>query len=82
MSRPLRDYFFEHVRPIVEKALRDNDRASWPLIIVHFDVKDNQPALLHAIWDLLGEYESWITTAPVTADPHVSLSWTSNRFWC
>jgi hypothetical protein len=67
----LRDHFFEHVRPIVEKALRDNDRASWPLIIVHFDVKDNQPALLHATWDLLGEYESWITTAPVTADPHV-----------
>ena len=67
----LRDYFFEHVRPIVEKALRDNNRASWPLIIVHFDVKDNQAALLHATWDLLGEYESWITTAPVTGDPHV-----------
>ena len=67
----LRDYFFEHVRPIVEKALQDNNRGSWPLIIVHFDVKDTQPALLHATWDLLGEYESWITTAAVTADPHV-----------
>src|SRR5215472_3382797 len=31
----LRDYFFEHVRPRVEKALKENDRAHWPLIIVH-----------------------------------------------
>src|SRR5262245_40873420 len=28
----LQEYFFEHVRPLVEKALRENDRASWPLI--------------------------------------------------
>ncbi len=66
----LRDHFFEHVRPIVEKALRDNDRAHWPLIILHFDFKDNQPVLLRAVWDLLGEYESWITIARQTADPH------------
>ena len=66
----LRDYFFEHVRPIVEKALAQNDRSRWPLIIVHFDVKDNREPLLHAVWDLLGEYESWITTAKKTADAH------------
>ena len=67
----LRDYFFERVRPIVEKALKDNDRARWPIIVVHFDFKDNQPALLHAVWDLLGEYEEWITTAPQTSDPRI-----------
>jgi hypothetical protein len=66
----LRDYFFERVRPIVEKALRDNDRAHWPLIVVHFDFKSLQPELLRAVWDLLGKYEGWITTAPQTADPH------------
>src|ERR1700688_1047633 len=27
----LRQHFFEHVRPIVEKALAENDRARWPL---------------------------------------------------
>jgi len=71
-SEPLlRDYFFERVRPIVEKALADNDRASWPLIVVHFDFKDNQAPLLHAVWDLLGEYSGWITTAAKSADPHV-----------
>jgi hypothetical protein len=67
----LRDHFFEHVRPIVEKALAENDRAHWPIIILHFDFKSLDPALLRAVWDLLGEYESWITTAPQTADPHV-----------
>jgi len=66
----LRDYFFEQVRPRVEQALRENNRAQWPLITVHFDFKDNRPELLRAVWDLLGEYEGWITTAPKTADPH------------
>ena len=65
----LRDYFFERVRPIVEKALAQNDRAHWPVIVLHFDFKDTQAPLLHAVWDLLGEYQAWITTAPKTADP-------------
>ena len=65
----LREYFFEHVRPIVEQALAANDRARWPLIILHFDFKSSEPQVLHAVWDLLGEYESWLTTAPNTARP-------------
>ena len=67
----LRQYFFEHVRPIVEKALAQNNRAQWPLIIVHFDFKDNQAPLLHAVWDLLGEYQDWITTAVKSDDPRL-----------
>jgi hypothetical protein len=66
----LRDHFFEHVRPIVEKALAQNDRAHWPIIILHFDFKSLDPTLLRAVWDLLGEYRDWITTAPQTSDPH------------
>jgi hypothetical protein len=66
----LREYFFERVRPIVEQALKENDRAHWPIIVVHFDFKSVQPELLHAVWDLLGEYEGWITTAAQTTDPH------------
>jgi hypothetical protein len=65
----LREYFFEHVRPIVEKALAENNRASWPLIIVHFDFKSDGSDLLNAVWELLGEYESWITTARKGANP-------------
>jgi hypothetical protein len=68
-SEPLlRDYFFERVRPIVEKALAENDRSHWPLIILHFDFKSTEAPLLHAVWNLLGEYEGWITTAVKTAD--------------
>jgi hypothetical protein len=32
--------------------------------------KDVRPELLHAVWDVLGTYESWITTVPKTADPN------------
>jgi hypothetical protein len=70
-SEPLlRDYFFERVRPIVEKAIADDDRGHWPLIVLHFDFKSTEAPLLHAVWNLLGEYESWITTADKTADPN------------
>lgn len=66
----LRAYFFEHVRPLIEKALAENQKAQWPLIVVHFDFKDNQAPLLHAVWELLGEYEGWMTTAVKGSDPH------------
>jgi hypothetical protein len=66
----LRQYFFERVRPIIEKALAENDRARWPLIVLHFDFKALDPQLLRAVWDLVGEYQSWISTAPQTSDPH------------
>ena len=70
-SEPLeREYFFERVRPLIEKQLAGGDQSKWPLNILHFDFKDNQAALLHAVWDLLGEYDTWITTAPKGADPH------------
>lgn len=65
----LRTHFFERVRPIVERALKENDRARWPLIVVHFDLKTTTPPILRAVWDLLGQYEGWITTAEKSADP-------------
>ncbi len=66
----LKDYFFEQVRPVVEKIVKENKQDQWPLIVLHFDFKDNQPALLEAVWRLLGEYEPWISTAVKTSDPH------------
>jgi hypothetical protein len=66
----LRTHFFERVRPLMEKALAENKRSEWPLIIVHFDFKDNQAQLLHAVWQLLGEYQGWMTTAVKGSDPH------------
>jgi hypothetical protein len=64
-----RQYFFERVRPIIEEQLAHGDRSKWPIIVLHFDFKDNQTPLLRAVWDLLGNYEGWITTAPKSADP-------------
>jgi hypothetical protein len=64
----LRDYFFERVRPIMEKALQDNDQDKWPLIVLHFDFKDNSTPLLRAVWNLLQQYDGWYSTAVKTAD--------------
>ncbi len=46
----LHDYFFEQVRPVIEKAIAQNKQNEWPLIVLHFDFKDNQPAILNAVW--------------------------------
>src|SRR5215467_13619141 len=66
----LRRYFFERVRPIVEASLVANERDRWPLVILHFDFKSNEPTLLRAVRDLLGTYEAWLTTAPKSANPN------------
>lgn len=67
----LREHFFERVRPLIEKALKENKRSTWPLIVLHFDFKDNRPELLRAVWEQLGEYEPWMTTAVQGKDPSV-----------
>jgi hypothetical protein len=66
----LRPHSFERIRSIIEKALAENDRARWPLILLHFDFKSLEPKLLRAVWAELGDYQEWITTAPRTPDPH------------
>jgi len=65
----LRAHFFERVRPFIEDALKKNDRKQWPLIVLHFDFKGKEEPLFRAVWDLLGEYEGWITTAKKGSDP-------------
>ncbi|MFP5378352.1 MAG: CehA/McbA family metallohydrolase, partial [Vicinamibacteria bacterium] len=65
----LRDHFFERIRPVVERALAEGDRTQWPLVTLNLDLKTNEPEHHRALWDLLGEYEAWLTTAVRTADP-------------
>ncbi|HEX4748260.1 MAG TPA: hypothetical protein VH302_01855 [Bryobacteraceae bacterium] len=65
-----RQYFFQRVRPIIENELAHGDPAKWPVIVLHFDFKDNQTPLLEAVWKLLGDYEPWISTAVKSDDPH------------
>jgi len=66
----MRDYFFERVRPIVEKALREGNRRSWPVITLNLDLKSEEPEHVAAIWNLLTEYRDWISTATRLADIH------------
>ena len=65
-------YFFQRIRPIMERALAEQRRDTWPLVVLNLDFKQNDPALLDAVYTLLGRYESWLTTAPRTATPEVA----------
>src|SRR3954462_5485183 len=60
----MREYFFERIRPIVEKALQENRRDDWPIITLNLDFKSDEPEHHAAVWKLLGEYETWLGTAP------------------
>jgi hypothetical protein len=59
----LREYFFERIRPLVERALREDRRDTWPIITLNLDLKTEEPEHLAAIWTLLNEYKPWLTTA-------------------
>ncbi len=59
----MREYFFERVRSIVENELESGDRGRWPVIVLNLDFKSDEPEHHRAVWQLLGEYESWLTTA-------------------
>ena len=65
----LREQFFERVRPIVEGALAGGESSNWPLITLNLDFKTEEPEHLAAIWQLLGEYEPWLSTAARGSDP-------------
>lgn len=64
----LEDYFFKQVSPVVTKMIAEGKRDQWPLIVLHFDFKDNQTALLQGVWQVLGQHEEWLSTAVKTSD--------------
>lgn len=64
-------YFFDRVRPIVERALRDGNHGDWPIITLNLDFKDNKPEHLAAVRALLLKYRSRITEAPKGTDPAI-----------
>ena len=63
---------FEKIRPIMEHALAEPSRDTWPLIVLNLDFKQNDAPLLDAVYTLLGKYEAWLTTAPRTLTPDVA----------
>ena len=64
----LEAHFFDRVRPLMQRALAENRRDSWPVMVLHLDFKTNEPAHHQAIWELLGRHEAWLTTAERAAD--------------
>jgi hypothetical protein len=64
-------YFFEKVKPLMEKALAENRRADWPLITLNLDFKTNEPEHHAFVLALLHKYEAWLTTAVRTSTPGV-----------
>jgi hypothetical protein len=64
----MREHFFERIRPLVERALREQKRDTWPIITLNLDIKTEEPEHLAAIWSLLNAYRDWLTTAPRRPD--------------
>ncbi len=54
----LESYFFERVRPLMEKALKEERRDTWPLMVLHLDFKTNEPAHHQAILGAAGPSRS------------------------
>jgi hypothetical protein len=63
----LDQYFFQRVSPLIEQALRDDRRETWPVLVLNLDFKTDEPEHHRAVWELLGRYESWLCTAQRTA---------------
>ena len=65
----LANWFFEKVRPVVEKALKEGRPDQWPLLTLNLnDLRDNDPKFFTALWKLIGHYESWLCTARKTSE--------------
>jgi hypothetical protein len=64
----LNKYFFDKVRPLMERALAAGPTPEWPVVILHLDFKSNEREHHRAVWDLLKQHRSWLTTAAVSAD--------------
>jgi hypothetical protein len=77
----LRVYFFERIRPVIEKALRDGNQGDWPLVTLNLDFKSNEPEHHAAVWALLGEYESWLCTAERVEDGHKMMPLLVRPLW-
>ena len=65
----LERHFFERVRPFLEQSLARGDRERWPLLVLSLDFKTNEPEHHRAVWDLLGRYERFLTTAVKANEP-------------
>jgi hypothetical protein len=64
----LREYFLERIRPLMEQALKDNERSQWPLVTLNLDFKSDEPEHLAAVWHIFDDYQEWLSTAERVTD--------------
>ena len=64
----MQQYFFERIRPIMEKALQEGNHGDWPLITLNLDFKSDEAAHHAAVLKLLKQYQDWICTAERVSD--------------
>jgi hypothetical protein len=60
-------YFFERVRPLVEKALQDGP-ARWPVLYLHFNFKTTEREHVQHVLQTLMQYKLWLSSATRNAD--------------
>jgi glycerophosphoryl diester phosphodiesterase len=63
----LEEYFLRRIRPVLEQAVRDQRRETWPVITLNLDFKTNEPEHHQAVLDLLRRYELYLVSARRTA---------------
>jgi len=68
----LEEYFFDRVRPLMERELASGQRDRWPVVVLHLDFKTNEREHHRAVWDLLRRHGSWLTTAKANGDSATS----------
>ena len=64
----LEEYFFDRVRPLIERELASGQKDRWPVVVLHLDFKTNEREHHRAVWDLLRRHASWLTTARADGD--------------
>jgi hypothetical protein len=62
-------YFFGTIAPVMDRAVKENRRDRWPLVVLNLDFKTNEPAHHAHVRQVLGRHRQWLTSAPRTSTP-------------
>ncbi len=62
-------HFFGAIGPVMQRAMEENQRDRWPLVVLNLDFKTNEPEHHAHVWKVLSSREKWLTSAPRTTTP-------------
>lgn len=66
------EYFIEKIRPLMERAIAEQKRETWPLIVLNLDFKMNDRALHEEVLNILHRHSAWLTFTRRTNTPDVA----------